>query len=265
MTSQSGLSSESPVAVVTGASRGIGRVLCRDLAEAGYDVVCAARSSSRSAAARRLPGTIEEAAGEVEKHGQRAMPVALDVRDEEAVSGLAERLYREWGRCDLLVNNAAISPPRPALDDTIARFRMAVDINLNGPFYLCYHLGRRMREAAGGRIVNVSSAVSQLPDFGRPSYTATKRALEALGESLACELAGQVAVNCIRLEVPVWTEGFDATLPEDTDTSAFEDPVIMSDAVLWLARQPIDYTGQILTIGELRERGVVRPRTSMAR
>jgi hypothetical protein len=69
-----------------------------------------------------------------------------------------------------------------------------------------------------------------------------------------------VAVNALRLDLPVWSEGFAATLPEDTDLF-FEDPVIMSDAVLWLAKQPIDYTGQILSITELRERGVVRPVT----
>ncbi len=253
------------VAVVTGASRGIGKALCRDLAAAGYDVVCAARSSSAKGTPARLPGTVEETASEVEARGRRAMAVALDVRGEPAVAELADRVYREWGRCDLLVNNAAIAPPGRALDDSTARFRLAVDVNLNGPFYLCYHLGRRMREAGDGRIVNISSAVAQLPAFGRTSYTVTKRGLEALGESLACELAGRVAVNCIRLELPVWTEGFEATLPEGADTSSFEDPVIMSDAVLWLTRQPLDYTGQILTIGELRERGAVRPRTPVMR
>lgn len=257
---------QSPVAVVTGASRGIGKALCRDLAEAGYDVVCAARSSTSGGGSRSaLPGTIEEAAAAVEKSNQRAMAVALDVRDDGAVAELADRIYTEWGRCDLLVNNAAVAPPRPALQDTTARFRLAVEVNLTGPFYLCYHLGRRMLEAGEGRIVNISSYVSQTPQFGRPSYTATKRGLEGLTEALAYELAGQIAVNCIQLEVMVWTEGFAATLPKDIDTSSFEDPVIMSDAVLWLARQPLDYTGRILTIGDLREQGAVRPLTPMRR
>ncbi len=257
-------SSTRPVAVVTGASRGIGKQLSIDLAGAGYDVVCAARSSA-SAGGRRspLPGTIEETAEGVEKRGGRAMAVVLDVRDEAAIEALAARIYDEWGRCDLLVNNAAVAPPTPAFKDPTKRWRLAVDVNLNGPFYLVYHLGQRMISAGGGRVVNISSGAAALPDFGRPSYTTTKRALEALTESLASELRGKLALNCIRLEVPVWTEGFDATLPADMDKSAFEDPVIMSDAVLWLARQDLSYSGKVLTIAELRAEGAVRPRTQV--
>jgi NAD(P)-dependent dehydrogenase (short-subunit alcohol dehydrogenase family) len=246
-----------PVAIVTGASRGIGRRLSIDLAEAGYDVACAARSTGTGRGG--LPGTVEETAAEVEKRGRRAMAVALDVRDEPAVASLVERVYAEWGRCDLVVNNAAVAPPGRALDDSVKRWRLAVDVNLNGPFYLCYHAGRRMREAGEGRIVNVSSGAAVMPSFGRPSYTATKRALEALTEALAHELRGIVAVNCIRLDVPVWTEGFDATLPDDFDTSGFEDPVIVSDAVRWLARRPLAETGRVMGIGELRSLGAVRP------
>jgi NAD(P)-dependent dehydrogenase (short-subunit alcohol dehydrogenase family) len=248
-----------PVALVTGASRGIGRQLAADLAAAGYDVVCAARSTR--AAPGALPGTLEQTAMLVEKAGRRAWPVPLDVRDEAAVAALAERIYAEWGRCDLLVNNAAVAPEKPALADSTKRWRLAVDVNLNGPFYAIWHLAPRMAAAGGGRVVNVSSGAAKLPGFGRPGYTVTKAALESLTECLGFELrARQVAVNCLRLEVPVWTEGFAATLG-DPDAFPFEDPVIMSDAVLWMARQPLAWTGHIVTINELRARGVVRPET----
>jgi NAD(P)-dependent dehydrogenase (short-subunit alcohol dehydrogenase family) len=246
-----------PVALITGASRGIGKRLAVDLARDGWDVVCVARSSQR--APSKLPGTVDDTAAGVEREGRRAMAVGLDVQDEEAVAALAERVYREWGRCDLLVNNAAVAPPRPALDDTIRRWRLAVDVNLNGPFYLSWHLGRRMRGHGGGRIVNVSSGAAVMPEFGRPSYTATKRALEGLTEALGHELRGHVAVNCIRIDIPIWTEGFEATLPADFDTSGFEDAVIMSDAVLWLARQDLSFTGKVLNLTELRRQGIVRP------
>jgi citronellol/citronellal dehydrogenase len=252
-----------PVALVTGASRGIGRRLSIDLAAAGWDVVCAARSTREVGS--RLPGTVDETADAVRAAGRRAMPVGLDVQDEAAVAALAERVYGEWGRCDLVVNNAAIAPPRPALQDTVKRWRLAVEVNVNGPFYTSYHFGRRMRDAGEGRIINVSSLVAVRPEFGRPSYTATKRALEGLTEALAHELRGRVAVNCIRIEIPIWTEGFDATLPDDYDTSAFEDPVVMSDATLWMARQDLSYTGHIVEIGELRAAGVVRPFTPAKR
>ena len=252
-----------PVALVTGASRGIGRQLCVDLARAGYDVVCAARTSR--AAPGRLPGTVEATAEAVEREGRRAMPVALDVQDEAAVAALADRIYAEWGRCDLLLNNAAVAPPKPAMQDTVRRWRLAVDVNLNGPFYLIYHLWQRMASAGGGRVINVSSEVAVTPSFGRPSYTATKRALEGLTEALAHDLHGRVAVNCIRVDAAIWTEGFEATLPADFDTSSFEDPVIMSDAVLWMARRELSYTGAIVTLSELRAQGVVRPPTRVRR
>ena len=247
-----------PVALVTGASRGIGKRLCVDLARAGYDIVCTARSSEDRPG--KLPGTIEETAHLVSEEGQRVLPLALDVRDEEAVAKLAERVYADWNRCDLLVNNAALSPPKPALEDSTKRWRVGVDVNLNGPFYMIYYLAPRMIEAGAGRVMNISSGVSQMPEFGRASYMTTKAGLEAMTRALAFDLSGKVAVNCIRLEVPVWTEGFAATLPDDTPTP-FEDPVIMSDAVLWFAKQSIDYTGKVMTIGELREMGVVRPVT----
>jgi len=252
-----------PVAVVTGASRGIGRRLALGLAAAGYDVVCTARSSS--ARPGRLPGTIDETAAAVRAAGRDAMAVALDVQDEAGVAALAERVFAEWGRCDLLVANAAVAPPKPALDDTTRRWRLAVDVNVNGPFYCCYYFCPRMAAAGGGRVVTVSSGAAVTPSFGRASYTATKLALEGLSQALAHDLAGKVAVNCIRIDLPIWTEGFEATLPEDFDTSFFEDAVIMIDAVLWLARQDLSYTGRVLTLGELRGQGIVRAPTRARR
>jgi len=248
-----------PVAVVTGASRGIGKQLCVDLAAAGYDVVCAARSTA--AHRSTLPGTVDETADGVRAQGRRALAVALDVRDEAAVAKLAQRVYDEWQRCDLLVNNAAIAPPLPALEDTPKRWRLAVDVNLNGPFYGMYHFGKRMAAAADGRVINVSSVASQHPDFGRASYTATKRGLEGLSQALASDLRDRVAVNVLRIDLPIWSEGFGATLSE-ADAYQFEHAVIASDAVLWLARQPLSHTGRIHDLSALRAEGVVRARTS---
>jgi len=248
-----------PVAVVTGASRGVGKQLCLDLAAAGYDVVCAARSTA--AQRSQLPGTVDETADAVRAAGRRALAVALDVRDEAAVARLAERVWDEWSRCDLLVNNAAVAPPAPALEDATKRWRLAVDVNLNGPFYAMYYFCGRMAQAGGGRVINISSLASQYPEFGRASYTTTKRALEALTESLAHDLRGRVAVNCLRIDLPIWSEGFTATLPGD-GALQFEHPVIASDAVSWLAGRPLDHTGHIHDLSRLRADGVVRGRTS---
>jgi NAD(P)-dependent dehydrogenase (short-subunit alcohol dehydrogenase family) len=240
------------VAVVTGASRGIGKQLAIDLAANGYDVVCTARSSSDSPG--KLPGTVDETASLVREKGADAMAVGLDVRDAEAVQALADRVYSEWGRCDLLINNAAVAPPGLSLQEPIKRWTLAVDVNVNGPFYFMHSFAPRMDQA---RVVNISSGASLAPQFERASYTVTKRALEALTECHAWELRNKVAVNCIQLELSVWTEGYTATLGEG-NYEGFEDPVIMSDAVLWLAGQPIDYTGHVLTIAKMRKMGVVR-------
>src|SRR5262245_19102591 len=253
------MSTSTPVAVVTGASRGIGKRLCVDLATAGWDVVCTARNTASAPA--KLPGTVDETAALVERVGRRAMAVALDVQDEHAIGALAERVYAEWGRCDLLINNAAVAPPRPALDDSIKRWRLAVDVNLNGPFYAMYHFCRRMAAAGGGHVINVSSGAAVMPEFGRASYTATKLALEGMTQALAHDLRGKVAINCIRIDIPIWSEGFDVTLPPNFDRSFFEDAVIMSDAVLWLVRQDLGVSGRIVTLTELRRQGVVRPET----
>ena len=245
-----------PVALVTGASRGIGKRLCADLAAAGYDVVCAARSSAEHPS--KLPGTVEETAKLVTDAGHRAWPVALDVRDEDAVRDLVERIHAEWGRIDLVVNNAAVAPEKPALEDSTKRWRLALDVNVNGPFYVIYYAAPRMAAAGGGRIINVSSSAAVLPEFGRASYTVTKTALEALTATMAHDLREkQVAVNTLRLDLMVWTEGFAATLG-DPAAYSMEDAVIMSDAVLWMAKQPLAWTGHLETITSLRAKGAVR-------
>jgi citronellol/citronellal dehydrogenase len=244
------------VAVVTGASRGIGKRVAIDLASKGYDVVCTARSTSDSPG--KLEGTIDETAEQVQAQGQKAMTVGLDVRDADAVQALADRVFGEWGRVDLLINNAAVAPPGLSLQEPLKRWTLAVDVNVNGPFYFMHAFAPRMGSSQdGGRVINISSGASLAPQFGRASYTVTKRALEAMTECHAWELRDKVGVNCIQLELSVWTEGYTATLGEG-NYEGFEDPIIMSDAVFWLAEQPIDYTGHVLTIAKMREMGVVR-------
>lgn len=244
-----------PVAVVTGASRGIGKQLCLDLAKAGYDVVAVARSSAANP--RKLPGTIDETADLARSAGTAILPVELDVRDEDGVRALADRVYAAFGRCDLVVNNAAVAPPGNALDHPPKLWRQAFEVNVHGPFYLTYYFAPRMTEGAA-HVVNISSASARQPEFDRPSYTASKLALEGMTEVLAWQTRGRVAMNALRIDIRVFSEGFAYTLG-GMDFSQFEDPAVISDAVLWLARQPVSFTGNVLEVHHLRSMGAVRP------
>jgi citronellol/citronellal dehydrogenase len=247
-----------PVVLITGASRGIGKQLAVDYAKKGYDVVALARSTADSPT--KLPGTVDETAELVRAEGQQCLALGVDLQSEEQINDSVERAYTEFGRVDVLVNNAAIAPPGKSLEAPTRRWRLAVDINVNAPFYLMHQVCPRMVEAGEGRVINISSGASSSPEFGRVSYTTTKRALEAMTESLSFELAPTVAVNCIKLELSVYSEGYEFTLP-GIDTADFEDPIIMSDAALWFSEQPLDYTGKVYTIAELRELNAVRPVT----
>ena len=150
-----------PVALITGASRGIGKQLAIDLAAGGYDLVVCARSTADSPA--KLPGTIDETAELAREQGADVLVAPLDVRDEEAVAALADTVYNRFGRCDLIVNNAAIGVPGPTLENSTKRWRLATDINIHGPFYLIYYFCPRMREAGEGRVINISSGCVRKP------------------------------------------------------------------------------------------------------
>lgn len=248
-----------PVAFVTGASRGIGKQLALDLAERGYDLVVTARSTEDSPSA--MPGTIHETAAACEARGAAALPLPANVRNEDDVNTVVEQAYERFGRVDVLVNNAGVAPFGSPLEMPTRVFKVVMDVNVNGPFYFMRAVAPRMRDAGSGRIVNISSSAAGHATADRVSYGASKRALESISESLAAELAGtSVAVNALRVEMAVWSEGFAFNLPGE-DLSDFEDPAVVSDALFWILDQPADYTGQTVSILSLREQGAVRPRS----
>ncbi len=248
------------VAVITGASRGIGKQLAQDFALAGYDIAAVARSTAD--APSKLPGTIDETAQIVADAGRECLPIGANLASLDDLDRVIEQTYERFGQVDVLINNAAVAPPGKALEDPRHRWGLAVDINVNAPFYLMHAICPRMAEAGGGSVINIGSGASVSPDFGRASYTTTKRALEAMTESLASDLAGTgVSVNCLRLELSVYSEGYAFTLGDQAKQMNFEDPIIMSDACLWMVAQGPDWTGRIVTIADLRKFGAVRPPT----
>jgi NAD(P)-dependent dehydrogenase (short-subunit alcohol dehydrogenase family) len=186
-----------PVAVVTGANRGIGLEVCRQLAERGYAAVLGSRSAERGeAAARPLTG-----------EGLEVHACQLDVADADSVERAAGWVARSLGRCDALVNNAAIEYDTDELAATanLQRVHRAMETNLFGAWRTTLALLPLLRHAKHPRIVNVSSEAGSLASMGAgtPAYHVTKAALNALTRTLAAELrADGVLVNAI---CPGWT------------------------------------------------------------
>ena len=176
------------VAVVTGASSGLGERFARVLHEAGATVVVGARRADR----------LDALADEL---GERLVPVACDV----AVDADCERLIEAAGpRIDVLVNNAGIGTPHPAEDEPLDHWRRVIDVNLTGLFVLCQLAGRRMLAQGSGSIVNIASVLGLVGSapIKQASYCATKGAVVNLTRELACQWARSgVRVNAI---APGW-------------------------------------------------------------
>jgi len=245
----------SPVAIITGASRGIGRHVALALAKAGYDVVCAARTTEDSPA--KLPGTIEATAAEIEALGRRGLAVQCDVRGEEQVASMVERAVRELGRIDVLVNNAAVVAPAPFMELTTKRWDLMLDVNLRGTMLCSRAVVPHMRDRGTGRIVNISSGAVDDPalsaQLGIIPYAVSKAAVEMFTATLAMELrpAG-VAVNCLRIESAIATEGARVADP-GVDAEGWVEPEVAADAALWLVSQDVAYTGKVVTMAEARD------------
>jgi NAD(P)-dependent dehydrogenase (short-subunit alcohol dehydrogenase family) len=177
------------VAVVTGGSRGIGRSIVLAFAGAGADVVIASRKLDNC----------EELAKEVERTtNRRALPVACHVGYWDQCDRLIEMVYDRFGRCDIFVNNAGMSPLYPDLASISEDYYDKVHgVNLKGPFRLGTQVGTRMAAGDGGSIINVSTIGSLRPGSGELVYACAKAGLNALTLGLAEAFGPKVRVNCI--------------------------------------------------------------------
>jgi NAD(P)-dependent dehydrogenase (short-subunit alcohol dehydrogenase family) len=176
------------VAVVTGGSRGLGREMVLAFAERGADVVVASRKLENC----------EAVAAEVRALGRRALPVAYHAASWQGADDLAAAAYAEFGRIDVLVNNAGMSPLYPSVDAvTEDLYDKVMGVNLKGPFRLSAVVGTRMVADGGGSIIFVSSIASQRPSATELVYGPAKAGLNALTYGLARTLGPTVRVNCI--------------------------------------------------------------------
>ena len=242
------------VAVVTGASRGIGRAMALGLARAGCHVAIAAKSTTPT---ERLPGSIYTVAAEVEALGAQALPVQLDVRDEAQVEGMAAQAVERFGRIDVLVNNAGALWWRPVLETPAKRFDLVLGVNARGAFLCARAVLPGMVARRWGHIINLSPPLDLAMVPGRVAYAISKLGMTLLTFGLAAEVRPHnVAVNSLW---PVTIIESQASINHRLGTPAlWRKPDILVDCVLRLVgKEPATLTGQALLDEDfLRAEGV---------
>lgn len=239
------------VALVTGASRGVGAATAVALAEAGCSVACAARATDKSPVA--IPGTLDDTVRRIEAAGGTALAVPTNLADDDAVAAMVNTTISHLGRIDVLVNNAAITFPGD-IELSMRRFDLVFSVDLRAPVIVTQLVVPGMIERGAGAIINVSSAAALNYFPGQMAYGMAKAALEHLTVSLATQLRPHaIAVNTFRIDVPVASEGFLAALA-DADHSTWEPPEVAAEGIVWMARQPPSYTGQLEGMAELAAR-----------
>lgn len=175
------------VVAVTGGSRGLGYRMVKAFAERGADVIIASRKLENC----------EKVAEECRALGRRALPFAMHAGRWADCDALVAAAYAEFGRIDVLINNAGMSPPCPSHELPESLFDSVLNLNFKGPFRLASQVAHRMSQGNGGCVINVSSTASLHAAPGVVPYSGAKAAINAMTVSLAREYAPKVRVNCI--------------------------------------------------------------------
>jgi NAD(P)-dependent dehydrogenase (short-subunit alcohol dehydrogenase family) len=248
------------VALVTGASRGVGAATAVALAQAGCHVACAARSTRDRP--QRTAGTLDETVARVEAAGRKALAVPTNLAVDAEVEAMVATTLERFGRLDILINNAAITFIGD-LDIPLHRFDLVMQVNMRAPMIALRQAVPAMREAGGGSVVNVSSVAALYPHPSLMAYGMSKVALERLTVDAASQLAADhIAVNCFRIDLAVASEGFVANTP-GADHSDWEPSEVAAEGILWMVRQPASYSGRRESMFALRRReGIMASRVA---
>ncbi len=241
------------VVIITGASRGIGRVMALTFAREGARVVIAAKSEAETA---RLPGTIYSVAREVEALGSLALPIRVDVRNAEDIQDMVVQTVQQFGRVDILVHNAGALWWQDVADTPLARFDLMHEVNVRGAFIAAQAVIPPLRAAGGGHIVVCSPPVELAALPHKTGYLISKYGMTMLAHGLAEELrADNIAVNALW---PVTLVQSQATMNFAIgDEKLWRKPEILADAALELVTTPpAALTGEaVLDEDLLRARG----------
>lgn len=248
--------SQGKVAIVTGASRGLGRDMALGLAKQGATVAVAARTEVEKG--KELPGTIYKTSQEIEALGGRAFPVKCDVTDEENVNQMVEKVITEFGRIDVLINDAAVAFYYPVLETPLKRWELVLKVNLTGAFICSKAVLPQMIKQRSGSIVNISSLAANERDQGLHktglAYGVSKAGLERLTWGLAAEV-GQynIAVNAIKPKFIIGTEGTKFWLKEENEIKFASSDKMVKSAVFLACQDGGKVTGIVATDGEFCE------------
>ncbi len=229
------------VAVVTGASRGIGKALAIRLAQEGADVTVAAKSEEPT---ERLPGSIHETADAIRAVGRRALPLATDVRSEDAIRNMIERTIAEFGRLDILVNNAGVIWAQPILETPPKRFDLMIDVNVRAAYVACYYALPQMVKQQWGHVLNMCPRLSNEPSPGRVAYMISKLGMTRVAIGVAAEhRQDNIAGNSLWPRTIIESQA--SINWKMADRSQWRTPEIVCDASLAiLAGEPRDSTGR---------------------
>jgi NAD(P)-dependent dehydrogenase (short-subunit alcohol dehydrogenase family) len=248
------------VCVVTGATRGIGRVTAQRLGAAGGHVVIVGRST-RERPDTFAPGTLEEVEAELLEMGTPVLPVQADLTDPAQVSTVVERTLKWRGRCDVLVNNAAYTSNGSILEVPPRRWQTGFQMQVTTPLQLCQAFVPGMLDRGGGRVLNVGTRAAREMIENLPLYGTTKTAAERMTLWWDFELGGRgVSFNVFRIDSVVTTEGWHVVLEQQGreiatgsyTSTEFVTPEECADIITWMVRQPASWTGHIIEIPEAR-------------
>jgi 3-oxoacyl-[acyl-carrier protein] reductase len=239
---------EGKIALITGASQGIGETIAQQLATQGATVVCASLPSTE--------GDLQAVVGRIQAQGGQASYVLLDMRDGESIRAAINTVVERHGALHILVNNAGITKDKLMIQMKEEEFELVLDINLKGSWLATQAAAKPMMKQRYGRIINIASVVGQMGNAGQSNYVASKAGLIGLTKTVAREFASRnVTCNAVApgyiatAMTEVLSDEVKAEFNKQIPLGRMGTPLDVANAVVFLATEEAGYmTGQVLSV-----------------